>query len=251
MKEAAGERTGTASEAGAPLWRPLPRRPAPAAAGREADPESHVLALLVDEIVLGRLAPRERLVEEEIAARHGVKRHQARQALDGLEALGLVTKVRNRGAQVKEFSLDELEQIYSMRKLLQGEAARILPLPGDDEWIEALRTLQRAHKAALEAGDRPLAQHLNSRFHAAMFDACGNSYLAETIQYFELLLAAARSFRMVHPEVMLKAPEQHAAMIEAIVRGDREWLIELLMTHLRPARDTHALMRGVWFGEAG
>ncbi|MCP3055496.1 GntR family transcriptional regulator, partial [Aurantimonas sp. LRZ36] len=65
-----------------------------------------IAAALEEEIVFGRLHPRERLIEEELASRFEAKRHIVRQALVELERLGLVERVRNRGAVVRLYSAE-------------------------------------------------------------------------------------------------------------------------------------------------
>jgi DNA-binding GntR family transcriptional regulator len=226
--------------AGQPMLAGLPQRVAAAV------PEAVLAQALIDAIVFGELRPRERLVEEELAERHEAKRHVVRAALDIVAGIGIVEKVRNRGVQVKEFSLEELTGIYAMRRLLQTEAAATMPLPAEPELLAGLERLQQAHAEAIGSGQWHRAHHLNRSFHELMGSACGNPYLASTVSYFELLLAAARSFRMHHPQVMAEAPAQHAAMIDAIRRQDRAALIDLVLNHLRPARETYALMKGVW-----
>lgn len=212
----------------------------------EAAPEAILANRIVEAIIFGAFRPRERLVEEELVERHQAKRHVVRAALEIVVSIGIAEKVRNRGVQVKEFTLDELTGIYAMRRLLQKEAVSQMALPAEAALVAGLERLQAAHAAAVAGGHLHQAHHLNRSFHELLCSACGNAYLAATIAYFELLLAAARSFRMHLPAVMQNAPIEHAAMIEAIRNGDRERLINLLLNHLRPARETYALMKGVW-----
>ena len=84
---------------------------------------------LEEEIALGHLAPRERLVEEELAERFHVKRHVIRQALVELDAMGIVVRQPNRGAAVKDFSVAEVEQLYLVRTLVESCAAKLIPMP--------------------------------------------------------------------------------------------------------------------------
>ena len=68
-----------------------------------AQPGAHTLPGIVDkletDIVFGRLHPRERLIEDDLMARFGAKRHLVRQALVELERMGLVRRTRNRGGE--------------------------------------------------------------------------------------------------------------------------------------------------------
>ena len=69
-----------------------------------ADPLEHVVAALQEDIVLGRLAPGARLVEEDLADRLKTKRHIVRQAFVELERFGLIDRRRNRGALVRQLT---------------------------------------------------------------------------------------------------------------------------------------------------
>ena len=104
-----------------------------------------LLADLVDSIrqaiIFGRLRPRERLVEEELAERFNASRHLVRSALSSLEQMGLVARRPNRGVVVCDFSVEEIEEIYEMRAILQGEAARRIPLPAPRSLITQLEAI--------------------------------------------------------------------------------------------------------------
>ncbi len=68
-----------------------------------------IVSRLEEDIVLGELLPRERLVEDALLARFDTKRHVIRQALMELDRMGLIERVPNRGAQVRAYSALEVE----------------------------------------------------------------------------------------------------------------------------------------------
>ena len=75
-------------------------------------------------ILTGEYGPNERLIEEQLAERLGVSRTPVRQALTMLEAEGLVEIAPNRGATVCSFSIEDVWEIYDLRAVLEGHAAR-------------------------------------------------------------------------------------------------------------------------------
>lgn len=198
--------------------------------------QNGALRVVVDEletdIVFGRLLPRERLVEDELVTRFGVKRHVVRQALVELERMGLVNRARNRGAAVADFSPDQVEQIYGVRRLLETGAAGQIPLPLDAVRLRSLRSLQRVHDLAVKNGDTLRAFRANNDFHRALFSACGNVYLTEAIGYFAQKTHVIRSFSVARPEYLRRARDEHWAMIEALRSGDRKELVKLCSNHL-------------------
>ena len=104
---------------------------------------------LEEEIVLGWLLPRERLIEEDIAARLDVKRHVVREALAELERVGLVERVPNKGAAVRLLEPQEVRQIYSVREALETLAAEQIPLPAGSEIVSRRKRIQGRHAAAV------------------------------------------------------------------------------------------------------
>ncbi|MEO8740880.1 MAG: GntR family transcriptional regulator [Casimicrobiaceae bacterium] len=197
---------------------------------------SEALRKLVEEletdIVFGRLHPRERLVEDELVARFGAKRHIIRQVLVELERMGLVSRPRNRGATVADFTPDEVEQIYGVRRLLETGAAAQIPTPLNAVQLDGLRTIQRKHDQAVESGNSLGAFRANNDFHRLLFSTCGNAYLSAAISDFAQKTHVIRSFSVARPEYLRQARDEHWAMIKALKSGDRKQLVSLCSNHL-------------------
>src|SRR2546421_6975169 len=80
--------------------------------------------LIREAILDGRLPPGQRLKEEELARELGISRTPVREALLVLQTEGLVDAAPNRGAAVRSHDVDDLEDLYQLRALLEGYAAR-------------------------------------------------------------------------------------------------------------------------------
>src|SRR5690606_4222357 len=78
--------------------------------------------VLEEDIVLGSLHPRERLIEDDLIRRFGFKRHVAREVLAELARRGLVERRKNVGCEVRAFSPQEVAELYQLRELLEAEA---------------------------------------------------------------------------------------------------------------------------------
>lgn len=194
---------------------------------------------LEEDIVFGRRHPRERLIEEDLAKEFSVKRHVVRQALVELEHLGLVERIRNRGAVVRLYSAQEAEDINAVRELLEGHAASLIPLPLPEAALSELRELQSRHAAAVEAMDRREVFRTNIGFHRALFSHCGNPSLIEAIETYGQKSHAYRSIFVNDQEYLRWAASAHLQMIRAIEGRDREELIRLCVEHLAPAKDRY------------
>ena len=211
---------------------------------------THVVEQLEEDIVFGRLRPRERLVEEELVDRFGVKRHIIRQALLELERVGIVVRLRGRGARVCEFTPEEVEQLYAVRELMEERAARLIPLPADKELVKDLTAIHRAHGKAVDVGDLKTIYRANIRFHQVLFAACGNPYLSEAINLYAMKANVIRFYVGRDPRMFAGSREQHGQMIEALKGGNRDQFVELCIRHLRPSPKAYIEAYRTLFGEA-
>src|ERR1700733_1393110 len=108
-----------------------------------------IVRTLEEDIVFGVFHPKERLTEEGLMAQFNLKRHLVRDALGQLEAMGLVIRVPNRGAFVRELTPQEVIEIYEVREILEVAAALRTPLPAPRNVIEKLKEIQDQHSAAI------------------------------------------------------------------------------------------------------
>jgi DNA-binding GntR family transcriptional regulator len=203
-----------------------------------------------EEIIIGALKPRERLVEDALMRRFGETRYVVRAALARLEGLGLLTKARHRGAVVRDFTPREVAEIYAMRELLQGEAARTIPLPADPALLAVLRDIQARHARAHEQNDFRTFYRLNNEFHSTLFGACGNGLLVKAIDTYTWMSHSIPSDRISLPKLRRRAIAEHQAMIEALAAGDREALMRLCVEHMRISRENFRGVSG-WIEDEG
>jgi DNA-binding GntR family transcriptional regulator len=203
------------------------------------DPLVHVVAALQEDIVLGRLAPGARLVEEELADRLHTKRHVLRQAFVELERFGLIERRRNRGALVRQLTLGDVTQIYAVREILERAAASQIPLPLERSRLERIEEAQRKHDDAIARLDAKAVFRANFDFHMSLFAACGNPYLAAAIDDFRQKTHVVWSYAIVKPEYFRNAQREHRAMLKAIRDRDRKRLIELCAHHLDISRNAY------------
>jgi DNA-binding GntR family transcriptional regulator len=201
--------------------------------------KNDLVAALQEDIVLGRLAPGARLVEEELAERFRTKRHVLREAFVELERFGLIERRRNRGASVRQLTPDDVHQIYAVREILERAAAAQMPLPPETRRYRAIEMAQRRHDAAVNAGDAKAVFRANFEFHDALFAACGNPHLAVAIGDFRRKTHVVWSYAIIKPEYFRNAQREHRAMLKALREGDRRRLIELCAAHLDISRQAY------------
>lgn len=198
-----------------------------------------VVSTLEEDIVLGNLHPRERLVEDELMARFDIRRHVARAALAELVQLGLVEHKKNVGAFVRSFSREQVLELYEMRELLEAEATCRMPCPASDQAVQQLRSLQAVHDHAVERGDPRQIFRANMAFHQALFQLCPNTTMVRAIQYYATQTHAIRFSSASSTHAQSRSRAEHTAMIDALESGDRETLMALCKQHLAPSREEY------------
>ena len=199
---------------------------------------------LLRDIFAGRYPPESRIVETRVAKELGISQAPVREALRGLEALGLIEILPFRGARVRRPSADELRDAYLVRTELEVLGARLgIPRMTDSDLAE-LEDLYRQMRRAAEQRDRHALAGADTSFHGRVLALAGNH-------------ALERVWRSLEPYqrtyITLVAPgadEQwtarlHDQIIEALRTRDPEAVASALRHHFEEAT-THLLQ--TWGG---
>lgn len=172
-------------------------------------------------ILHGTYRPNQRLVETDIAEELGASRTPVREALHRLGAQGLILKSRH-GWVVREFTIDEIREIYEVRAALEGYAARLAAERATDDHLHALAELidEQRKLVANSPIHRPAVVDINDRFHDVVIEAAGNVRLdgllkANRMYYFNYRLASVYT-----QEQTIKSLKDHEDLVEAIKGRD-------------------------------
>jgi GntR family transcriptional regulator, trigonelline degradation regulator len=145
----------------------LPSSPVSWVARSAAPLRMQVLDELRQSIIAGRLQPGARLIERELIAMMGVSRTVIREALRQLESEGLVAIVPNKGPIVRELTRDEARDLYSIRAVLEGLAARLFVENASELSIGRLECELRSTEQAYADGDSEQILAAKNRFYEA------------------------------------------------------------------------------------
>jgi DNA-binding GntR family transcriptional regulator len=206
---------------------------------------------LEEDIVLGRRHPRERLVEQDLCEQFNTHRADVRLAFFELEKKGIIQRIPNRGAIVRDLTPKEVTHIYAVREELEIMAVRILPFPVARSDIDNLDRIQRKHSAAIDRGDLLTVFYSNLQFHRTLFELCGNTCLIETIELLAQKVYGIRSYANAFADALDRARRDHVDMIAALRASDREALIALTRRHLEPSPAAYIRAYERRFGDAG
>src|SRR5450830_866762 len=206
---------------------------------------------LEEDIVLGRRHPRERLIEQDLCEQFNTHRADVRLALFELEKKGIIQRIPNRGAIVRDLSPKEVTEIYAVREELEVMAVRILQFPVACSDIDKLDEIQRKHSAAIDSEDLLTVFYSNLYFHRTLFELCRNQCLIETIEQLAQKVYGIRSYVNAFPNALDRARRDHVGMIAALRTSNRDELITLTRRHLEHSPKTYIRVYKRRFGDAG
>lgn len=177
------------------------------------------------------IAPGARLPEDEIGAPFGISRTLVRQALQRLHADGLVELGGKRTATVARPTAGEARDVFRVRRALEREAIRILVESWTAEMGARLEGHLRAERQALAARDGRASVRLAWEFHVLIAELTGNALMAtwigQLVARCSLILAVHG-----HPHSADCSVAEHAAVLEALRRGEPEEAARLMDHHL-------------------
>lgn len=172
---------------------------------------------LLDEIRDGGLMPGDRLRETELATRLGVSRTPIREAIRQLEADGLVAHVPRIGASVRQLDYAEVMELYEMRAVLEGTAARLAARAASEVEMQELIVL---NDQLAEAGNSPEAARLNRIFHATLLDAAKNRFLSRSMLSLQKALLILGPSQLSNTARSAEAVEEHRRIMVALAARD-------------------------------
>jgi DNA-binding GntR family transcriptional regulator len=190
---------------------------------------------LRDAISDGRIAVGERLREEEVARNLGVSRTPVREALRRLQLRGLLVIFAGRGLVVAKLSQQQIVEIYAMREILEGSAARFAAQHATAPEIAVLYQLQAKLKAAKGEATRI---SLNRQFHQAIYEAAHNRYLMQTLDSLNDSFALLRSSTLRMPNRRPGSDAERLRIIAAIEKRDPDLAEKAAREHIRQSQDT-------------
>ncbi|MBR0671244.1 GntR family transcriptional regulator [Neoroseomonas soli] len=181
----------------------------------------------------GSLAPGERLTETDLAARFGVSRTPVRQAIARLEAEGLLTHESRRGLTVTRPDHQQVVELYVMREVLEGAAARLAAQHASETEIAAMAEIVE-HEAEAFGDARALAE-ANQRLHGLLYLAAHNRYLLRSLEQLAATMALLPTL-LTRGGRAEQAHAEHRAILAAILTRDGAAAEDAARRHARAAQ---------------
>jgi len=185
---------------------------------------------LLDGILTGRFAPDSRIVETQVARELGTSQAPVREALRGLEALGVVEITPFRGARVRRPTRRELLEAYAIRTALESLGARLaVPQLGEDD-LEELSACVDEMQAAARDDDGALVAAADARFHGRILELADNATLVRVWRSLEPFSRTYITLVVPGADPQWSA-DLHVPILAALRRRDVQAVVAALERH--------------------
>lgn len=193
-------------------------------------------------IISGELAPGDSLREEALAELCGVSRTPVRDALKRLEVEMLIGKTESQRSYVADWSLDDIEDVFELRAMLEGHAARRAADRMDDETLQALRAFNARIGKAVRASPPNVDEFLdqNREFHALILETAASRRLAGLLGALIEQPVVWRTAHHYGKDELRRSHQEHEELVAAFARGDAAWAESIMAGHIRRAFHAYA-----------
>lgn len=196
---------------------------------------SRVFSHLQNDILNGFYEPGESLIETKLSEELGVSRTPIREALRQLELEGLVQSIPNKGVIVKGVSPQDIRDIYTIRMLIEGLAARWAAEKITDEELQELKDTVDLEEFYTARNDYSHLLQSDTKFHDIIFKASKSKPLTHTLSTFHHYVQKARKISMSSPGRAMKVLNEHKAILQAIIDKDAQKAERLTTEHVSNA----------------
>lgn len=184
-------------------------------------------------VLTGELQPGERLIERKLAKKLGVSRTPVREAIRKLELEGLVRHIPNKGVVVKRMSPRDVWDVYNIRSVLEGLAARLASKSINPTEVQRLEELMREMEQVVEdGGDLECLNTLHIAFNDVICEAGRNRKLHEMISNLVDYIVGFTKVGYTVPGRVNEATKEHRELLEAIKKQDGDTAERIARKHI-------------------
>lgn len=193
-------------------------------------------------ILSGELAPGSQIREEQLAESCGVSRTPVRDALNRLESELLIRRSESQRSFVADWSIDDVEDAFILREMLEGLVARRAADRIDPDSLRALHQLnaQIGHTVQTDRPDIQAFLGYNRDFHGIILEVAGSPRLAAALGQLIEQPVVWRTAQNYDAENLLRSHREHDELLAAFARGDGNWAEAVMRAHIRRAFHAYA-----------
>ncbi|WP_110686670.1 GntR family transcriptional regulator [Salinicola aestuarinus] len=188
---------------------------------------------LENAIVDGHFAPGDRLDPVALARDYACSRTPIREALQQLEASGMVRVYPKRGTFVTQLGVADLIERFDVMAELEGMCARLAARRITQEELAGLRQAHESCRDCLDGSDADRYYHANGTFHHLIYAASHNAFLTQEATRLHAILKPYRRLQLHVHHRLQESFAEHEAILEAIERHDANAARRAIQQHVQ------------------
>ena len=191
--------------------------------------------ILAKKIISGKLKAGVKLIESKLANNFGISRTPIREALNRLAQDGLIELIPKKGAQVSLLKAKDVEEIYDVRKALEGMATKeATPLIKEKDLKQIAKLIEKCDSSP----ERRLKYFLESdlKLHRLIIERSGNGRLTKILQKLNNFINSFRVFDAQYDQRVKDAREEHKNILRALIKKDAKKARALVEQHIENAK---------------
>jgi DNA-binding GntR family transcriptional regulator len=191
-----------------------------------------VVEALRDNIVYGTFEPGQKLVETDLAESMDISRTLLREALQQLQAEGLITNIVHKGPSVAVITEQDAKEIYQVRRLLEQTAGHDFTLYADDVMVERLAKAVDSFRDAAVRNDPHEVLDAKNEFYSVLFEGCGNRLIAQILVQLNNRVTMLRRMSLSDPGRLARTTAELYGIVAAVRGRDAAEVARLCAAHV-------------------
>lgn len=191
---------------------------------------NQVYDILKEMIANHRFQPGARINVEQITKELGVSRTPVWEAVSRLEQEDLIENIPNRGVFMAILTPQKALELYAVRELLEGMAARLAATNIDEKTLTKMTACLKQQKLVIKKQDLLGYSKLDFQFHASVYEACRNAYLQEMLEAIKNKMRPIKLSLHVEP-VLPHLYEDHVRLLSALRAHDPDKAEKVFREH--------------------
>jgi DNA-binding GntR family transcriptional regulator len=196
-----------------------------------------VLDALREAIISAELKPGDPLIELELSNQLGVSRAPLREAIQILSREGLVETMPYRGAIVRNLTRRDIEELYSLRSVLESFAVQRIIERSDPAHVARLRAIFETMLAAAKDGDLKAVNNIDREFHDTLIELSEHNLLVMTWSSVSMRVRQVMALRNRRNSDITRIAYNHLPIIDAIEKADEAEALKLIREHVASSGD--------------
>ncbi len=200
---------------------------------------ARIYAAIKEQIIEGQYAPGARITEQQVASEFSTSRTPVREAMRLLVAEGFAYFRPNSGTVVREWTPEQMREIFDVRVLIEGEIAAAAALHITSDELAELVRLQDAIEARgplLRPENTSRIGRLNREFHLVVAQASHNERLVAMLASAIEMHIVQQTFRRYTPHQLQRSFGHHRELIDAFAARDGDWARSVMSSHIHSAK---------------